>query len=62
MHHLLPQTTQLYHHEFIVEDCIVCKKREVSKVKAFASMCPILANQFMVSAFASPLMIAVASL
>ena len=41
----------MFQHEFIVGNFTVWVNGDVSKLPVFASMCPVLANQFMVSAF-----------
>ena len=41
----------MFHHEFIVDNFTVWVNGDVSKLEAFASICPVPANQFMVSAF-----------
>ena len=41
----------MFHHEFIVDNFTVRVNGDVSKLEAFASICPVPANQFMVSAF-----------
>ena len=47
----------MFHHEFIVNNYNVWVRRNVSKLEAFASICPVLAYQFLVSAYrgATPL-------
>ena len=42
----------MFHHEFVVNNHAIWVKGEISKLEAFASICPIPADQFMVSAFA----------
>ena len=42
----------MFHHEFVVNNHAIWVKGEICKLEAFASICPILADQFMVSAFA----------
>ena len=42
----------MFHHEFVVYNHAIWVKGEISKLEAFASICPIPADQFMVSAFA----------
>ena len=42
----------MFHHEFVVNNHAVWVKGEIPKLEAFASICPILADQFMVSAVA----------
>ena len=42
----------MFHHEFVVNNHAVLVKGEISKLEAFAIICPIPADQFMVSAFA----------
>ena len=42
----------MYHDESIVDQHTLWVKGKVSKLEAFANICPILANQFIVSAFA----------
>ena len=41
----------MFHHEFIVDNYTVWVRGDVSKLEAFASICPVPADQFMVSAF-----------
>ena len=41
----------MFHHEFIVANFPVWVNGDMSKLEAFASMCPVPANEFMVSAF-----------
>ena len=41
----------MFHHEFIVNNYTVWVRRDVSKLEAFASICPVFADQFMMSAF-----------
>ena len=40
----------MFHHEFIVDNFTVWVNGDESKLEAFASICPIPANEFMVSA------------
>ena len=49
----LPQSCKItmFHHEFIVDNFTVWVNGDVSKLDVFASICPVPANQFMVSAF-----------
>ena len=42
----------MFHHEFVVNNHAIWVKGEISKLEAFASICPIPGDQFMVSAFA----------
>ena len=42
----------MFHHEFVVNNHAVSVKGESSQLEAFDSICPIPADQFMVSAFA----------
>ena len=42
----------MFHHEFVVNNHVVWAKGEITKLEAFASICPIPADHFMVSAFA----------
>ena len=41
----------MFHHGFIVDNHTVWVRGDVSKLEAFASICPVPADQFMVSAF-----------
>ena len=41
----------MFHREFIVDNFAVGVTGDVSKLKAIASICPVPANQFMLSAF-----------
>ena len=41
----------MFHHNFIVDNFTVWVNGDVSKLEAFASIHPVLANEFMVSAF-----------
>ena len=41
----------MLHHEFVVDNYTVWVRGDVSKLEAFASICPVPADQFMVLAF-----------
>ena len=41
----------MFHHEFIVDNFTVWENEDIFKLEAFASICPVLADQLMVSAF-----------
>ena len=41
----------MFHHEYIVDDFAAWVNGDVSTLEAFANLCPVHANQFMVSAF-----------
>ena len=42
----------MFGHEFVVDKCAVWVKGDVSKLEAFTSICPVLTDELMMSAFA----------